>query len=84
MSSEYDSANDFMYVFAKAAKNQNGEMEQDEPTDIFWIDLKHQKILKYKIKRNKKRVVTPCVINCFAKCIFGKFLRNFLWQVFVY
>lgn len=41
MSSEYDSANDFMYVFAKADKNQNGKMEQDEPTDIFWIDLKN-------------------------------------------
>ena len=41
MSSEYDSANDYMYVFAKVDKNQNGKMEQDEPTDIFWIDLKN-------------------------------------------
>lgn len=40
-SSEYDSANDFMYVFAKKDTNQNGQMESDEPTDIFWIDLKH-------------------------------------------
>jgi hypothetical protein len=39
MSSEYDSANDIMYVFAKKDKNQNGQMESDEPTDIFWIDL---------------------------------------------
>lgn len=39
MSSEYDSANDFMYVFAKKDKNKNGQMEGNEPTDIFWIDL---------------------------------------------
>ena len=39
ISSEYDSANDYMYVFAKSDKNNNGKMEQDEPTDIFWIDL---------------------------------------------
>lgn len=41
MSSEYDSANDFMYVFAKKDLNKNGEMETNEPTDIFWIDLKN-------------------------------------------
>jgi len=41
MSSEYDPANDFMYVFAKVDKNQNGQMEQGEPTDIFWIDLRN-------------------------------------------
>jgi len=41
MSSEYDSANDYMYVFAKADKNKNGQMENNEPTDIFWIDLKN-------------------------------------------
>ncbi len=38
--SEYDSANDFMYVFAKADKNKNGQIESNEPIDIFWIDLK--------------------------------------------
>ena len=27
---------------------------------------------------------TPCIINYFGKCLFGKFLRNFLWFVFVY
>lgn len=43
MSSEYDSENDFMYVFARADKNKNGQMEQDEPTDIFWIDLSNPK-----------------------------------------
>ncbi len=41
MSSEYDPANDFMYVFAKKDNNQNGQIESDEPTDIFWIDLKN-------------------------------------------
>lgn len=41
ISSEYDSANDLMYVFAKKDKNQNGQMESNEPTDIFWIDLKN-------------------------------------------
>ncbi|MFV0541110.1 MAG: hypothetical protein ACK5MZ_07720 [Aestuariibaculum sp.] len=43
MNSEYDSANDFMYIFAKKDKNHNGQMELDEPTDIFWIDLKNPK-----------------------------------------
>lgn len=41
MSSEYDPANDFMYVFAKKDQNKNGQMELNEPTDIFWIDLKN-------------------------------------------
>ncbi len=40
MSSEYDSDNDFMYVFAKLDKNSNGQMEEMEPIHIFWIDLK--------------------------------------------
>ncbi|MCT4665315.1 MAG: hypothetical protein N4A45_08810 [Flavobacteriales bacterium] len=40
LSSEYDSANDFMYIFARKDTNQNGQMESDEPMDIFWIDLK--------------------------------------------
>ncbi|MFK8044743.1 MAG: hypothetical protein AB8B72_04570 [Crocinitomicaceae bacterium] len=39
MSSEYDSANDFMYVFAKHDKNGNGQMEESEKISIFWIDL---------------------------------------------
>ncbi|SOS49005.1 conserved hypothetical protein [Tenacibaculum dicentrarchi] len=43
MNSEYDSANDFMYVFAKADKNNNGQMEANEPTAIFWIDLNNPK-----------------------------------------
>ncbi len=41
MSSEYDSANDFMYVFARKDSNNNGQMETYEPINIFWIDLKN-------------------------------------------
>ncbi|MFV0566128.1 MAG: hypothetical protein ACK5NB_09885 [Flavobacteriaceae bacterium] len=41
MSSEYDPANDFMYIFAKKDQNQNGQMELNEPTNVFWIDLKN-------------------------------------------
>lgn len=41
MSSEYDFANDFMYILAKEDRNTNGQMELSEPTDIFWIDLKN-------------------------------------------
>lgn len=40
MSSEYDSANDYMYIFARLDKNSNGQIDKDEPTDVFWIDLK--------------------------------------------
>lgn len=39
MSSEYDSANDYMYIFARRDTNTNGQMEVYEPIDIFWIDL---------------------------------------------
>ena len=38
--SEYDSANDFMYVFTKLDENKNGQTEQNEPINIFWVDLK--------------------------------------------
>jgi len=41
MSSEYDPENDFMYVFAKIDENENGQMEYEESTHIFWIDLKN-------------------------------------------
>ncbi len=37
--SEYDSGNDFMYVFAKLDENSNGQCEDKEPMHIFWIDL---------------------------------------------
>ncbi|MFV0507441.1 MAG: hypothetical protein ACK5L5_12205 [Bacteroidales bacterium] len=39
--SEYDPANDFMYIFARKDQNNNGQLEQEEPTEIFWIDLKN-------------------------------------------
>jgi hypothetical protein len=41
MSSEYDSDNDYMYIYAKLDQNQNGKLELNEPTHIFWIDLKN-------------------------------------------
>lgn len=39
--SEYDPANDFMYVFAQLDENGNGENEEGEAVHIFWIDLKN-------------------------------------------
>lgn len=51
MSSEYDSANDFMYVFAKKDINQNGQIETNEPTDVFWIDLKNPENTGLQYKR---------------------------------
>ena len=41
MSSQYDRANDLMYVFARKDTNQNGQAELTEPIEIFWIDVKH-------------------------------------------
>lgn len=38
--SEYDSANDFMFVFARLDKNTNGQIDDGEPVSIFWVDLK--------------------------------------------
>lgn len=38
--SEYDSANDFMFVYAQLDSNNNGEQDEREPVHIFWIDLK--------------------------------------------
>ena len=38
--SEYDSDNDFMYVFAQLDSNNNGRQDEGEPIHIFWIDLK--------------------------------------------
>lgn len=43
LSSEYDSANDFMYVFAKLDENKNGKGDDNEEIHIFWIDLKNPK-----------------------------------------
>ncbi len=39
VSSEYDSANDYMYVFAKLDANNNGRSDKDEEVHIFWVDL---------------------------------------------
>lgn len=39
--SEYDSANDFMYVYAQLDVNKDGSQNKDEPIHIFWIDLKN-------------------------------------------
>lgn len=41
ISSEYDSANDFMYVFAQLDENNNGQKEDKEDIHVFWIDLKN-------------------------------------------
>lgn len=38
--SEYDSDNDFMFVFAQLDSNNNGQQDEEEPIHIFWIDLK--------------------------------------------
>jgi hypothetical protein len=38
--SEYDAANDFMYLFAQLDSNNNGQKEESEPIHIFWVDLK--------------------------------------------
>lgn len=37
--SEYDSDNDFMFVFARLDKNNNGQIDDNEPINIFWVDL---------------------------------------------
>ena len=37
--SEYDSENDFMYVFAQLDINNNGQRDQGEPIHVYWIDL---------------------------------------------
>ena len=41
MRSKYDVQSDYMYVFAKLDKNKNGQIEEEEPIHIFWIDLKN-------------------------------------------
>ena len=38
--SEYDPDNDFMFVFARLDKNANGQIDDNEPVNIFWVDLK--------------------------------------------
>jgi hypothetical protein len=41
ISSEYDSANDYMYVYAKHDKNGNGKGDDWEEIHVFWIELSH-------------------------------------------
>jgi len=41
ISSEYDCANDFMYVFAQLDENKNGQRDEAEKVHIFWIDVKN-------------------------------------------
>lgn len=41
MSSEYDPANDFMYIFTRLDENSDGQMQSKEGIHIFWIDLKN-------------------------------------------
>lgn len=38
--SEYDSGNDYMYIYARQDANKNGRQDNDDPVHIFWIDLK--------------------------------------------
>lgn len=38
---EYDKNNDLMQVFARLDKNNNGQIDEKEPTQIHWIDLKN-------------------------------------------
>lgn len=38
---EYDPANDFVYIFTQIDENKNGQIDQLEPTSIFWVDLKN-------------------------------------------
>ena len=42
--SEYDPANDFVYVFAKLDQNNNGQIDELEPINIFWVDLRNPDI----------------------------------------
>lgn len=39
--SEYDPANDFLFVFATLDKDGNGQIDKLEPSSIFWVDLKN-------------------------------------------
>lgn len=38
--SEYDPANDFIYLFAQLDENKNGQIDEKERIHIFWVDLK--------------------------------------------
>jgi hypothetical protein len=38
--SEYDQENDLMFVFGYKDLNKNGQIEDNEPVNIYWVDLK--------------------------------------------
>ncbi|MDL2262852.1 hypothetical protein LJC11_05060 [Bacteroidales bacterium OttesenSCG-928-I21] len=38
LKSEYDSQNDFMYIFAQLDENKNGRRDEGEQIHIFWVD----------------------------------------------
>jgi hypothetical protein len=40
LKSQYDSKNDFMYIFAGYDANKNGSQDKSDPIQVFWIDLK--------------------------------------------
>jgi hypothetical protein len=42
--SEYDPANDVIFVFAALDVNADGKIDKDEPTHVFWVDLKNPEI----------------------------------------
>jgi hypothetical protein len=42
--SEYDPANDFVYIFTKLDQNRNGQIDELEPISVFWVDLKNPEI----------------------------------------
>lgn len=42
--SEYDPDNDFVYIFAKLDQNKNGKIDELEPVNIFWVDLRNPEI----------------------------------------
>lgn len=44
--SQYDTKNDVLYLFAKVDTNKNGQIDKNEPTKIFWIDLKNPVVAK--------------------------------------
>jgi hypothetical protein len=38
--SQYDSKNDYMYIFARLDENKNGTQDKSEPVHVFWFSLK--------------------------------------------
>lgn len=44
--SQYDPANDVMYLFARHDANKNGFIENEEPLHVFWISLREPAVAK--------------------------------------